>query len=430
MGSADLPPKWSIATRVLFRFVFMYLAVYNLVALQNFINIIPKGSDVSTFLVKMWDAVLPWVGEHVFGKEIAYKMTGSGDTLYDYVRVFCIAVFAAAMALVWSLVDRKRPNYRRLHEWLRVYTRYTLGLTMIVYGAAKVIKAQFPSPSLDRLLQPFGDASPMGLLWTFMGASESYNIFSGLGELIGGLLVTVRRTTLLGALVCIGVMSNVVMLNFSYDVPVKLLSTHLLAMAVFLCLPDMRRLANLFVLNRPADPSGARPVFREWKWLNRGAAVLGGLVAVTFTGLALHMAYDARMKYGDWAEKSPHYGIWNVEEFTLDGQARPEVMTDESRWRRVVFDHPEMVAIQLMTDARQRYGLKLDGNKQTLELSRRDKPDFKATFTYQQPEPELLTVDGSLDGHAIRARLRKQDVSKFQLTSRGFNWISEYPYNR
>ncbi len=69
---------------------------------------------------------------------------------------------------------------------------------MINYGAVKVIKAQFPNPTLDRLLQPFGDASPMGLLWTFMGASESYNIFTGAGELIGGLLLTTRRTTLLG----------------------------------------------------------------------------------------------------------------------------------------------------------------------------------------------------------------------------------------
>lgn len=57
----------------------------------------------------------------------------------------------------------------------------------------------------------------MGLLWNFIGASAAYTIFTGVAEVLGGLLLVARRTALLGALVCIGVMSNVVLLNFSYD---------------------------------------------------------------------------------------------------------------------------------------------------------------------------------------------------------------------
>jgi hypothetical protein len=101
----------------------------------------------------------------------------------------------------------------------------------------------------------------MKLLWTFMGASIPYVIFTGAAEMLGGLLLAARRTTLLGALVCIGVLSNVVMLNFSYDVPVKLYSSHLLLMAVFLAAPDLRRLASLFVWNRRVPPAEQRPLF-------------------------------------------------------------------------------------------------------------------------------------------------------------------------
>src|SRR5437899_11151387 len=101
---------------------------------------------------------------------------------------------------------------------------------------------QFPPPALDRLVQPFGDASPMGLAWTFVGASPAYEIFTGTGELLGGLLLTMQRTTLLGALVAAGVMAHVVALNFCYDVPVKLFSSHLLALALWLMIPDARRL--------------------------------------------------------------------------------------------------------------------------------------------------------------------------------------------
>src|SRR5262249_55489589 len=155
----------------------------------------------------------------------------SGDSTYKYVQVLCFLVIALAVTVAWTILDRKRLQYARLHEGLRIYVRFALSAAMIVYGADKVIPSQFPAPPLDRLLQPYGDASPMGLVWTFMGASRSYNIFAGAAEMIGGLLLIVRRTTLLGALLSLGALSNVAALNFCYDIPVKLYSSHLLAMA-------------------------------------------------------------------------------------------------------------------------------------------------------------------------------------------------------
>jgi hypothetical protein len=50
------------------------------------------------------------------------------------------------------------------------------------------------------------------------------------------------------------VLANIVALTFCYDVPVKLYSSHLLLMAVFLVAPDLRRLLNL-VWNRPTAPT-------------------------------------------------------------------------------------------------------------------------------------------------------------------------------
>jgi hypothetical protein len=100
---------------------------------------------------------------------------------------------------------------------------------MITYGVLKVIELQFSPPTPDRLIQTYGESSPMGLIWTLMGFSSLYCFFGGAGEVLGGLLLSLRRTTLLGALVCIGVLANVVMINLSFDVPVKLFSSHLLA---------------------------------------------------------------------------------------------------------------------------------------------------------------------------------------------------------
>jgi hypothetical protein len=419
-------PRWGFAQKVLFRFAFCYLVLYNLPFPLDYVFF---TTNVAKPYQDLWNFVVPWVGEDVLNVDPSVLPNGSGDTTYNYVQVFCFLMLALAATAIWTFLDRKRANYARLHEWLRVYVRFALALTMIGYGAAKVIPSQFPAPSLDRLLQPYGDSSPMGLLWTFMGASLTYSVFGGLSEMLGGLLLILRRTTLLGALVCIGVMTNVVLLNFSYDVPVKLFSSHLLLMAIFLTLPDLRRLANLLVFNRRVEPAEIRPLFRS-KWLHRSALALRTVFFVGFTIFLLNQAYQGIKQYGSLAPKPPLYGIWNVEDFVVDGQARPPLITDESRWRRVVFDYPGTIAVQLMGDSRQRYRLALDSGKKSLALTKRDDPQWRSRLSYRQPEPQILAMEGTFDGHKVQARLRRVDESKFLLVNRGFHWINEYPFNR
>jgi hypothetical protein len=426
MGLDTATPAWSPIVRILFRFSFVYFVLY---LLPFPLNAIPGTEVVNQWYQGLWDAIVPWVGSQLFHVTITVRPNGSGDTTYNYVQVFCFLTLALATTLLWSLLDRKRPSYPRLHAWLRVYVRFALFMIMLTYGAVKVIKSQFPYPSLDRLLQPFGDASPMGLLWTFMGASVSYNFFAGTGEILGGVLLTARRTTLLGGLVCIGVLSNIVMLNFSYDVPVKLYSLHLLAMALFLAAPDARRLIDLLLLGRGVKPMEFRP-FLGRIWLHRGVLLLRTALVVGMIGLSLYGAHESLTKFGDLAPKSPLLGIWNVEEFESDGKDRPPLVADGTRWRRVIFDYPGVFAVQLMSDSRQRYTLKLDPDQRTLALTKREDPAWHATLNYQQPEPARLTIEGVLEGRKVRAKLRRADESAFLLRSRGFHWINEYPFNR
>ncbi|HKS24059.1 MAG TPA: hypothetical protein VJZ76_14745 [Thermoanaerobaculia bacterium] len=413
--------EWSSARRVAFRFAAVYLFLY----LFPFpFSAIPGLDKLFAWWDNAWEVIVKWTGLRVFGVTITVLPNGSGDTTFNYVQVFCLVVIAALATLVWTLFDR-RTEYVALHHWLRVYVRFYLATAMFGYGAVKVLQSQFPAPSLDRLIQPFGDASPMGLLWTFMGASAAYNIFTGAGEMLGGLLLTTRRTTTLGALVVIAVMSNVTMLNFAYDVPVKLFSTHLLAMAVFLLLPDLRRLANVFVLNRPAEAVELRPQLGE-RW-RRWAPAARTLFVLALVALSVQQARENQNIY---KARSPFRGIWNVEEFALDGRVLPPVVGDASRWRRVVFDYPQSLGIQLMTDGRERFRLKLDEPKRTMTLSRGTDPTKKFSLAYAVPAPDVMTIDGRLDGKRVQARLRRAPLPQFLLTSRGFHWINEYPFNR
>jgi hypothetical protein len=421
-------PHWGLLKRILFRFVFVYLVLYTF---PFPLGVIPvHGQILEQPYTDLWDKAVPWVGERVFGVEVLHRPLGSGDTTYNYVQLFCYLVLTLAAVALWSVSDRKRASYPRLYEGLRVYIRFVLATAMIGYGAAKLIPAQMIPPWPDKLLQPIGDASPMGLVWTFMGVSASYMVFSGASELLGGLLLVFRRTVLLGALVCIGVMSNVVMINFSYDVPVKLYSSHLLLMAVFLAAPGLKRLANLLVLNRRVPPAEIRPFFASPK-RQRLAVVLGTVFILVVTGASLYESYQAYGQWGAGAPKSRMYGIWEVEELAVDGVVRPLLATDETLWRRLIFEWPGVMGIQHPHETEARYyQIKIDPGPYTFTLAKFDDPKWQGGLSYKLVGKDVLTVESRFDGKQIRGRFRRMDDSRFRLISRGFHWINEWPYNR
>ena len=423
---AESVPAWGPVQRALFRFLFSYLVLYNLPFPLDRIPVYGEVLDQS--YMEIWKAVAPWVGEHVLGIEVRPRLSGSGDTTYSYVLLFCYLILALAATAVWTLLDSRRANYARLHEGLRVYVRFALAATMIVYGAYKVIPEQFGTPFPSKLVQPIGESSPMGLLWTFMGASIPYVIFTGAAEMLGGLLLAARRTTLLGALVCIGVMSNVVMLNFSYDVPVKQYSSHLLLMAVFLAAPDLRRLASLFVWNRRVPPAEQRPLFAS-RTGNHAALVFATVFILCHTGASLHRVYKDKLEYADVVTRQRLYGIWEVEALAVDGAVRPLLVTDETLWRRLVFEWPGTIGIQYAHETEVReYSLGLDPGPHMYTLC--CDPEWKAAISFKQVEPDLLALEGTVDGKQIRGRFRRMDDSRFPLISRGFRWINEQPFNR
>src|SRR5262249_38975967 len=153
--------------------------------------------------------------------------SGSGDKPVDYALAVLLLIVAALIAAIWSVADRKRPNYAALQKWFRLFVRFGLGSTLVTYGTMKAVPLQMPYPTLTRLLEPYGDFSLMGVLWSQIGASPAYETFTGIVELTAGILLFVPGLTLLGALISLMTTTEVFVLNMTYDVPVKLFSFHL-----------------------------------------------------------------------------------------------------------------------------------------------------------------------------------------------------------
>jgi hypothetical protein len=426
---------WSGTQRVAFRLICAYLVLYYLpfpLMLAPFLE--PVQATYNT----LWHTVVPWVGQHLLhlATPITIFENGSGDTTYNYVQLLCLAGVALVATLIWSVVDRGRRQYVTAHRWLRVYLRYSLCPIMVVYGAMKIIPVQFGSLSLSTLLQPYGNASPMGLLWNFMGYSTPYTVFAGYAEMLAGLLLIPRRTTTVGAMLAMAVLSNVVMLNFSYDVPVKLFSVHLLCTAAVLLLPELRRLVDFHLLNRAVAGVPAQPLFRKPRH-DLVARGIGLLYVAGTTAMSLWGAWQGYKASGAVAPAPPVYGIFEVSTFVRNRDTLPPLATDSSRWRRLVFERGGWAVIRTMNDSGGYFGVAVDTAKgqvslDPLNLAAGWAPDTtrRVTLGYQRPDSVHLMLAGLMGSDSIRVELIRRDEKEFLLLKRGFHWINEYPFNR
>jgi hypothetical protein len=426
--------RWSLGLRVVFRFCFVYFGLYCIYT-QIFGGLISIPKMESIELSSFWPIrqITFWTAAHVFHAQLPliYTGSGSGDKTFDWVLAFCLLVFAAAASAVWSVLDSRRENYVSLHKWFRLFLRFALASQMVGYGMAKVIPMQMPFPYLTRLVEPFGNFSSMGVLWASIGASPAYEMFAGSAELLGGILLILPWTTItmIGALVCAADMTQVFMLNMTYDVPVKLFSFHLLLMALFLLAPEFQRLADFFFRNRNVAPSSQPDLFRTRR-ANRIAITAQIAFGIWMVGTAAYGGWTDWHTYGGGRPKSALYGIWSVDELSIDGQLRSPLLTDYDRWRRAIFDFPTAMAFQRMDDSFARYGASINLNDKTLALTKSGDKTWTASFTFQRIVQDQLILDGNMDSHRIHMRLHLIDRGSFLLVNNRFHWIQEYPVNR
>ncbi|MFE6861545.1 DoxX family protein [Nocardia sp. NPDC057668] len=414
---------WRPVTRVLFRFGLVYFGLFAILT-QVILELPGMALWWKPIGLGLPEPGVEWVGRAVFGVEVVRRDSGSGDTAYDWVLLFCILVTAAGATVVWSVLDRKRVDYRAAAGWSMVFLRVCLAATMLSYGIVKVFQLQMPSPSLARLVQPFGELTPMEVLWSQVGVSPVYESVLGATEILCGVLLLIPRTAAAGALATAFGGAQIWILNMTYDVPVKILSFNILLMALALAAPEARRIATVFLGNAtgPSTAPRAGGTVRQRR-------VVATLQIVLLLWLLIAGTAKGAVSWQQRQDTPELYGIWEVATFVRDGESIAPLVGDENRWRRIIFDRQDTVTIQTMTDrfssARAEFA---DG---TLALHARTDADATpwATFIVERPTSDHLRLIGEANGHLLVLELTLRDPSAFSLRREGFHWVNEYPNN-
>lgn len=423
---------WSQPKKIAFRFFFSY---FSLVILFMNNGAYPFYNFISELYNSVLYKFIPWVGKTILG--IDYKIVtgpnGSGDTTYDYVLLFTIFSVAIIATIIWTLLDRKSTNYKKMYYWLSLGIRAYVGLMLINYGMVKVIQLQFSQPSMYRLTETFGESSPMGLAWTFLGFSKGYNMFMGIAEILAGLLLF-RRTLTFGLIITLMASANVMAVNYFFDVPVKILSTHLVAMSLFLLMYNFKELLQFFFTKTPVSLSIIeKPKFS--KMVNKVLIGLKVLVLLYALPYAFNETLRSREKYKGEATKSYLKGFYEVKEFKVNDSLITKNTDEITKWKYLMIDRKNYLLT--MDSNNRRNWLKFTADSLKNEISLQDRRDTLKIYKFNYTENDsLFYLNGTIKKDTISNKVdikfkRTKDFRKrFLLTNRGFHWISERPFNR
>ncbi|PHS63440.1 MAG: hypothetical protein COB12_09075 [Flavobacterium sp.] len=411
--SQEHKEQWKFINKLIFRIVFTYIILYILLL----------------FLSLSLEFPLRWFAENIltWGTDFKMKSTGSGDRAFDYVRLGFNLFLTLPIVLIWSLLDRQRKSYNKLLYWFQVIMRITLIFAMFLYGLGKVFKGQFADHSLERLLQTVGDMSPMGLAWTFMGHSLYYNIFIGFAEIIGAILLIFRKTVTLGSIFIMGVMSNVLMMNLTYDIPVKLVSAHIILMALVLLSVNGKRVFDFFFENKTIEKVKYYTPLKN-KTLRK--IILIGKQFIAFIVIFI-IVLQIFIRFGikeQLREKSEFYGIWETQLFIKNNDTLPPLLTNKYRWRYLIVDQKKKATIKKMTDSLDRYQFEINSDLNEVIFSRVN-DSILHRFSYTFTNPQHLELFGSIDGDSLFILFNRKPKSDFRLINRKFHWVNETTYN-
>ncbi len=408
---------WSRTSLFAFRFGFLFVMLFILTL--SFPH--PYIPDLPGAIASLFEPLVKWVGDEVLGIRRPYSHQILSDSTGLYIHLLILVLLSGIGTLVWSLFSKKHSHSLVFRFFLSAIAWY-LAFHMLAYGFNKIFKWQFFLPEPNTLFTPIGDSPRDLLYWSTMGSSHSYNVFLGIVEFIAAILLFSRKTRLLGALFSFGILLNVVMVNFSFDISVKLFSLFLLLLSMILIVPHAKGLKRFLLEGKPAHPA------------NVHFSVPGNrkkIYRLLKTALILFLCWSVLSTYirtgnfnDDRATRPKFHGAYEVSLFTRKGDTLPPLTTDTYRWQRVFVHRRGYLIIQRMNAQMKDYQLTVDTIEKNWEIVD-ERTGRKQSLNYSEMPNGDLSLSSSVSGDSVGMILRKIDLSKLKLMSNEFHWTMD-----
>jgi hypothetical protein len=374
--------------------------------------------DVGKYTNKFFEWMAVWTGSHVFNIHHSYTSELASDSTGLYLDLLNTMVISIVAAMIWTAFNKKQEGNSRLSYRFTAFTRYFLALHLLIYGFNKIFKTQFYLPEPNTLYTTIGGSSKDLLYWSTMGLSRPYTIFLGTVETIAAVLLLWRRTVMAGSLFAAMVLMNIVVINFSFDISVKLFSCFLLFLSIVLLLAQYKSWLNILLRkNNPAtawSPGWTRRRRKTFAWIK-------AMVIILLFAESTWVYFSAGNFNDDKAPRPPLHGAYHVQSFVINGDTLLPLLTDTTRWKMVFIHRRNYFIVQMMDDKMRDYELDLDTSKHEIYISRHEDP-FQIPFSYRELPDNKLELEGEWNNHSIKVGLIKMDLKDLPAMKKGFNW--------
>lgn len=412
MFTLDPTKSWTQFEKIIFRSLFLCLGLY---LLDYEIGMLFLDLDQYKALSAMYAHLsqpLFWIDQHIFhiGYNPKLHQAFPGDSYFGMVYYLTIISISVFVVIVWSIIERHKKNYHHLNYWFRLYVRYAVALIVFSYGMEKVFDVQMSYPQVTDLLTPMGDEVKFNVAWNFIGASPGYETFTGICEVVGSLLLLFNRTYFFGSLFMCTILTNVVAINFFYNIGVLLPSSFLLVSMLYLFLPYAQKLIQFFFRGKTISIAEKHYKFeKSWKkYFVLGLGILIPLLSI------INSTHEAHKLYHKVQTNRKDEKLYDVTFFIAKDTLQP-LLTDTLRWRRFVFLSKKNTAIYNMEDKADFYDCDIDSLKKICRLHDNEDSTKWDIMHYSYPGENMLRFTGSWKGTNVNILMKEIPIDSMKL---------------
>lgn len=341
------------------------------------------------------------------------------DFSSDSKRLIILAVLLLLFSLILAFISRlkqlKKLQWHKIENVIRLIASYYLGWVLLKYGLDKLFKCQFYLPEPNILYSRVGDLDKDILFWSTMGSSYSYNIFMGISEIIPGIFLFFGKTRKLGLLLALGVLLNVVAINFSFDISVKLFSGFLLFIAFYLIGPFAvnlwRFLSNQKLVSTQSSIDTFTKLTKTFHW--------GNLVLVSIILIESMLVYVKNQNFNDDKfDRSLFHGAYEVEQFI---QGKDTLISDKNVLKNLFFHRDSYLIFQFKNEEMVDFKMDIDPIKKTLTLFDDEQNKKIYSIEYNQLSKKMKLIHkGKYDLEIIHCT--EKEWKKMPLIQPLFHW--------
>ena len=369
--------------------------------------------NFAEIIAPIFEGIASFWAESVFGLSGKYTIKLISDSTGLYLHLITLSIISL-LSLRLSVFARKKNI--PVDRFLYGIVLFFLILHLAKYGFDKVFKHQFYFPEPNTQFTPVGHLSKDILYWSAIGSSYSYNVAMGILELIPAVLLLFRRTRLLGGLIAVGVMSHIVVLNFSFDISVKVFSMMLLLASVLIIMPWGKMLFRFFIKGiitsgKAISKMGNSPS-RVWNATK--------IIAIFLILTESLFPYVRASRYnGDSAQKVYLHGAYKVESWVQNGDSLAAV--------KRIFIHKDRYLIFQYQDDYMR-DMRFDWGWGEVEPFFDLGKNGQLEQTWDEASSSL-TLSGFLGKDTVLIVGKRIDLERLPIADDSFHWTMDHYFN-